>query len=242
MQRHDRDGVLGLALAARLGDEGDVLEETGEVLELLHRADEFLEVLEPPGSLGRLVLLPHLRVAAFVQHELGELGVGQGLDLAGPAVEIVDQPAQRIARLGLHLLRLGKHARRLHQRHALRARVIVKLLQRRIAEAALGRVDDALEGEVVGSLRHAAQIGERVANLEPLVEARAANDPVGQADGDEAVLELAHLERGAHEDRGLVQLVALPLQLLQLLADGARLLFRIPQPRSVSASRRPRRR
>ena len=34
----------------------------------------------------------------------------------------------------------------------LRARVVVQHLQRGVAEAALGHVDDALEGEVVGRL------------------------------------------------------------------------------------------
>ena len=73
-----------------------------------------------------------------------------------------------------------------------------------------------------------AQIGERVADFGALIEARAADHPIGQAERDEAVLELAHLERGAHQDRDLVERVAFALQLLDLLADRARLLLGIP--------------
>ena len=99
---------------------------------------------------------------------------------------------------------------------------------------ALGRVDDALEGEVVGRLRDHAQIGQRVADLHALVEARPADDAVGQAELDEALLEFAHLERGAHQKRDLVERMVLSLvaggalQLLDLLADGARFFLRVP--------------
>ena len=102
------------------------------------------------------------------------------------------------------------------------------VLQRGVAEAAARHVDDALEGEVVGRLVDEAQIGEGVADFLPLVEARAADHPVGQAGGDEAVLELAHLKRRANQDRDLVEIVAVSLERLDLLAGRAGFLFRIP--------------
>ena len=86
----------------------DVLEEARQVLELLHRADELLQVLQPSGGVGRAVLLPHLGVAGFVEHDLGELGVRQRVLLRAPAVERRDQVAQRAARLRLQLLGLGE--------------------------------------------------------------------------------------------------------------------------------------
>jgi hypothetical protein len=52
----------------------------------------------------------------------------------------------------------------------------------------------------------------RVADLLALVEARAADHPVGQAERDEAVLEGAHLEGGAHQDGDAVQGGAVALQ------------------------------
>src|SRR5207302_9895079 len=61
-----------------------------------------------------------------------------------------------------------------------------------------------------------------------LIKPRTADHAVGQAEGDEAVFELAHLERGPHQDRDLVEIVAGALQFLDLLADGAGFLFRIP--------------
>ncbi len=74
-----------------------------------------------------------------------------------------------------------------------------------------------------------AQIGERVADFGALVEARAADDAIGQPERDEAVLEFAHLERGAHQDGDLVERMwPAALQLLDLLADGAGFFFGIP--------------
>ena len=78
-----------------------------------------------------------------------------------------------------------------------------------------------------GELMHA-QIGHGVADFGALVEARAADDAIGQAERDEAVLELAHLERGAHQDRDLVEVVAVALQRLDLLADRAGFLLAVP--------------
>src|SRR5688500_625225 len=101
---------------------------------------------------------------------------------------------------------------------------------RLVAEAALGRVDDPLEGEVVGRLGDDAQISERVADLGPLVESEAADDPVGKADGDEAVLELAGLELGPDEDGGLVDPAAAALDAFDLLADPAGFLWPVPDP------------
>ena len=86
-----------------------------------------------------------------------------------------------------------------------RARGAWMLGDRLVAEAALGLVDDPLEREVVGGLGDEAEVGEGVADLGALVEAEAADDLVGQADGDEALLELAGLELGADEDGDVVE-------------------------------------
>ena len=93
VQRHDVDGVLALA-AVGVHHQADVLEEAGEVLELLHGAHQLLEVLQPAGGVGAAVLLPHLGVAALVEHDLGQLGVRQRVLLLAPALEAVDQAAQ----------------------------------------------------------------------------------------------------------------------------------------------------
>ena len=86
VQRHNRNAIVGLVRGG-VHHEGDVLEEAGEVLELFHRADEFLEVFEPPGGIGRTVLLPHIGVAGLLENGFGQLVVRRGLDHAGPARE-----------------------------------------------------------------------------------------------------------------------------------------------------------
>ena len=99
---------------------------------------------------------------------------------------------------------------------------------RLVAEAALGLVDDAFEREVVGRLDDQAEVGDCVADLGPLVEAKAADDLIRQADRDEPLLELAGLELGAHEDRDIVERAAADLVGFDLLADPARLLRPVP--------------
>ncbi|MNL24502.1 hypothetical protein D3C87_1459370 [compost metagenome] len=51
----------------------------------------------------------------------------------------------------------------------------------RVAQAALGGVDDALEGQIVGRLADKAKIGHGIADFETLVEARTADDAVIEA-------------------------------------------------------------
>ena len=146
------------------------------------------------------------------------------VDQARPARKALQQVGERLPLLCLDLLRQHQLAGSRHQRNVAGARVAVDELDGRGAEAALRRVDDPLEGEVVGRVHGGAEIGEGVADLHPLVEARAADHAVVQSERDEALLELAHLVGGAHEDRHLVQRMALALHLLDVVADGARLL------------------
>ena len=95
-------------------------------------------------------------------------------------------------------------------------------------QAALGNVDDALEGEVVVGLDDDPQVGDGVADLLALVEAGAADDPVGDADGDQALFELAGLEAGADQHRHPAQRVVVAAQRLDLLADDPRLVLAVP--------------
>ena len=188
----------------------DVFEKTLQVLELLHRAHQFFQVLQPPGGVGGTVLLPHFGVAGFVEDDFGELGMRQAIALAAPAVERLDQPAQGAARLRLELVGRDHGAHRFGERHAALAGVIVQELHGGVAEPALGHIDDALEGEIVGRRIDHAQISQRIANFSALVEPRAADDAIRQPERDEAVFEFAHLERGAHQDGDLVERVARP--------------------------------
>ena len=86
VQGHDVDGV-GLGALLVVHHQRDVLEKTLQVLELLHRAHQLLEVFQPAGGVGGAVLLPHLGVAGLVEDDLGELVVRQRIALLAPAVE-----------------------------------------------------------------------------------------------------------------------------------------------------------
>src|SRR5262245_16587919 len=101
-------------------------------------------------------------------------------------------------------------------------------LETGFAEPPARRVEDALEFEVVGGIERHVEIGGRVPDLLAFVEARPADDAIGEAERDEAILEGAHLERGAHQDRDLAQNVTLPLKLLDILADDAGFLLVVP--------------
>ena len=87
MQRHQRHRfVLGAAVAVH--HQRDVFEEPLQVLELLHRAHQLLQVFQPAGGVGRAVLLPHLGIAALVEHDFGQLRMRGHLALRAPAVEL----------------------------------------------------------------------------------------------------------------------------------------------------------
>ena len=197
----------------------------------MERTSSFRFSSRPAASALRS-LLPHLGVAALVEHDLGQLGVRQRVLLRRASGRSSSSRSRSAVRgLGFSSSVSAISARGLDQRDAPLAGVVVQQLDGGVAEAALGHVDDALEGEVVGRRVDDAEIGEGVADLGALVEARAADDAIGQAERDEAVFELAHLERGAHQDRDLVERVA-------ARAAAAR----SPRRSSAPPPRRPRRR
>ena len=227
MQRHDAHHV-GVAAVGHVGQQRHVLEESGQGVELLQRVGQLLEVFQPALGFGRAVEAQHVGVAQLVEDGLDHLDMVHAVEHGAPAVEAADEVAQRLARPGLQLVGLERPARRLDQRDLLGALDQAQGAQRRFAQPAARRVVDALEGKVVVGLHRDPAIGQRVADLLALVEARPADHPVGQAHGDEAFLELAGLEAGAHQDGDLGQLVLVALQGLDLLADRARLLVAVP--------------
>src|SRR5690606_35193153 len=165
-----------------------------------------------------------------VEDQLGKLGVLHALGLPAPAEEGGSEVAERAPRLRLQLVTLGELPRRLEHRDAARAREVVDLLDGRIAEPALRHVDDALELEVVRGIMRHLQIRNGVLDFLPLIKARAADHAIGKADRDEAILEHAHLEGGAYQDRDLVEPMPTLCDTFDLLADRARFLLVVPDP------------
>ncbi|MPL84433.1 hypothetical protein SDC9_30398 [bioreactor metagenome] len=273
MQRHDRDLVLALGTVI-VHDQRDVLEEALQVLELLERLHQFLQVLEPARRLGGLVVLPHRDIARLLEDALDQTDVGMivrrrhrglveldqrvvilgrarrrggrgGADLGVPARDILDEKPQLPARLAADLARRDQPARSVKEAQPRLARQHLDARLRLLAQPALRRVDDTLEGKIVLGRDGQAEIGHCVADLEPFIEPRPADHPIGQADGQEAVLEGAHLVAGAHQNR----LIGQPHRSdrapprgdrLDLLADPARLFLAIPmadQPHLLAALR-----
>ncbi len=78
-------------------------------------------------------------------------------------------------------------------------------------------------------MRQNPQIGHCIADLGPLIEPGAADQAIGQAQGQKALLELAGLERGPDQDRHFVQDLFLALQVLDLFAYRSGLFRAVPQ-------------
>jgi len=145
--------------------------------------------------------------------------------LRAPAIEADEEAAQGAARLRLQFVGFDDGAGGFRKRNPALAGVVVQHLHGGIAKPALGYVDDALESEIVGRRVDHPQIRQRVADFGALVETWPADHAVGQAEGDETIFEFAHLERGPHQDRDLVEPFAGALQLFDFLADGAGFFF-----------------
>ena len=206
-----------------------------QVFKPFQRLDQFLEVLQPPRSLGRFVVLPHGCVAGFVQDHFGQLHVRHvfTVDQSAPAQDAVNQFGQGHPALTLDQSGLHRQPRAFQQRHTVRARGHLDGLLRLVAKTTFGCVHDPLEREIIVGRGHDAEIGHRIADLHPLIEARAADHTIRQTDGQEPILEGAHLVGRPHEDRHLVQVhrshtARARLRGLDLFADPTRLFLTIP--------------
>src|SRR5690606_29832490 len=100
------------------------------------------------------------------------------------AVELVDQhdeALQRARRARGQLPFLQHRTDRRPQRDAALTRALAHRVQRPAADAARRRVDHALDRGVIAAIEQQAQVGERIANFQPLVETLAAVDAVRNA-------------------------------------------------------------
>ena len=91
--------------------------------------DKLAQVFKTSGRFGAAVVLPHLRVAAFIKHDLGKLVMRQRGRKVAPAVDHGDELGQRRSRGGAQLVRSDQEACCLHQRGALPARGLMQRLQ-----------------------------------------------------------------------------------------------------------------
>ena len=100
---------------------------------------------------------------------------------------------------------MANQPRALNQRHTIAARRPLDRLHRLVTQTTLGRIDDAFERQIVFGRHGQPEIGHRIPDLQPLVKAWAADDAVGQADGQKAIFKSAHLVAGPHEDRHIIK-------------------------------------
>ena len=131
--------------------------------------------------------------------------MAHALEIAAPALERLRQIEQRFSRAWRQLIRFDDLARGLIERNDAGAGQLVDALDRRVAEAALRHVDDALEFQIVGGVGDDVEIGDRVLDFLALVKARTADDAIGKPERDEAIFDGAHLGRSAHQNGHVVQ-------------------------------------
>ena len=212
-----------------------MLQKTLKVFKAFQRLHQFLEVFQPPRSFRRFVVQPHRRVARLLKDHLGQFDVSifLGAQLVEPTVEVANQFGQPLATLTLDRAAFHSDPRAFDQRHAIGAGQHLDRLHRLVAQAAAGRVDDAFKRQIVVLRDRQAEIGHRVADLHPLIEARTTDDAIGQTNGQETVLKGAHLVRGAHEDGHIVQRHPRPaprarLHRLDLFTDPAGFFVTVP--------------
>ena len=106
MQRHDRDGVevrrcVSASITSAMCSRKPRMLSNASIERM-----SSLRFSSRPGRFGRLVVLPHVRVAGLFEDGLGKLGVRRGFEQALPALEHGDDVEQRLAGLGLHLVGL----------------------------------------------------------------------------------------------------------------------------------------
>ena len=200
VKREDLHLILRALALGIVHHQFDVLEKGGEGVERAHRAHEFLEVVEPGLRLRGFVGLQHVCVAALLEDNLEQARMFGGDGLGAPALHVEDEAAQACFRGAFDLVATDLHVDGAGEIRVQFARGDMHLLDRGVADAALGLVHHALESQVVGFGTDQAKIGHCVADLGALEEARTADDAIGRAGDDESFFEGAHLPRGADED------------------------------------------
>ena len=148
MQRHNVHAVFIVAQIP-VHHQGHVFEKTAEIFKLTHRAHKFFKVFEAAFGFGAFVVLPHFGVARLVEHDFGQLRMGQHVHLFAPAGETFDQQAQCGAGLARQLVSEQHFGCRDIKRGVAPAGRDIHFLDRALTNAALGCVDDALEGQIM---------------------------------------------------------------------------------------------
>ena len=201
---HDRQ-FLGGVRSVVVHHQADMLEKAGQRRIVRHGPRQLDEVFKPAIGFDRFVGLPHRDIARFVEDDPRQLGMGQVGGLFAPACQVGEQalqgpPCRRRQRISFNERRSSLGQGPVHP-----ACLGMERAHRLVAQAPLGDIGDAFERQGVVGGGDDAQVSQRIADFGAFVEAKAADDLVGQADRNEAILESPRLELGADEDCHVVQ-------------------------------------
>ena len=214
-----RVGVVALAHAADR-DHARELALVDLVVEVARRTDELLQVLEPALGLDGPFGLELGEVAALGEHRLeraADTVHRRDLDLVHELEQIL-AAAECLPRDAGD----GRVADGFADRHACAARVRVDLRDRRVADTAPRRVDDALPRHFVVRVHERAHVRERVLDLAPVVELHTAEHAVRDARANEPLFDDAALHVRAVEDRDVAVAVLLVVDETMDLAHDER--------------------
>ena len=189
---------------------------------LRRRGHELLQVLDPALGLDRPLRVERIQIARLVQQRVEQLG--DGTVLGGLGLERLHRVHEARERVARRLRQTGHLTpRRFPHVDPEVVRVPEHARHRGLSDATLGRVRDPREGRRVPRVDEERQVRDRVLDLRPLVELRAADHLVGDAGAREHLVEHPRLRVRAVEDGDLGAGHALVHEPLDLGRDPARL-------------------
>lgn len=208
MDRHQHDGIGLVVIVVDVRDQRDLLEEIRQrafrVL-LLVAADvrgKFVHVA--------LAVLRTFRVVGFEKFDVADTLDHLVVQLADRDLRVfvqLDQPAELCAE-ELHFFRWARERRvfvgvqdNLEQRLARLLADLCGDFHRTVADAALRGVNDPAQAHFVARVADHAEVGDHLADLAALIEARAADDAVRNAGFCEIALEHHRLRIHAVQNR-----------------------------------------
>ena len=204
MHGHEDDGVLLLIVLVDVCQKGNFLEEAGQVspFGLLHITDDVvLEFFQVLSALFKplAVRLEAFEVTGLVHQFIEERAhvsvletVAEPVDHPGELLQLGRAPGELcvLVRVADYFIDAGAEARR-----DVRCRV-----DRRVADAPFGFIDDAAQLDVVRRVVDDGQVRDGVPDLLALVEPATADDLVRNARLDERAFHGARLRVGAVQD------------------------------------------
>ena len=216
---HQGNAVVAELRGVEIGDECDLVEEALERRarfvhhfgavgsEILRARHQFAQVLEARFRLGCVLALEREQIAAAPQRLGDRVGGRQAHEIATHRVEHFEERDELAARAARGVAG-GEQAHAFFEGNAARARQLLRMFERGVANAARRAIRDARERGGVRGVHHRAQITKHVLHFGAVVEAHAAHHDVGHVVLEQLLFDRPRLRVGAVEDRALAVLAA----------------------------------